>query len=1194
MGNGSVSGFVQIRMALIVAMFLFLPMSNTTMLSVKAGEITNIEVLHTVVHPETNITYHLLSEGSWEDSAIVAKSLGGFLVTVDNETEEQWIFDTFAFYGNKTRHLWIGLHDSKVEGEFAWHDGTPFIYRNWGEGQPSQGGDEDYVHITGTNMGNIEPGTWNDLENDPQYFPVYGVVEIGLAADYSLQFSGEDYIESEPLNLSSLNHELTLSADIYPYSTTSTQFIFMNADYGFGLYLSNGYLAYSDEYSLSKNPKANSNVSLKLPVNEWSNVAVTLTEGIGGGFYINGEFIQNLSATDAQIPLGDFGSNECYEQTRDCNEFVIGKMGAACDCNYFDGLIDNVQIATVDYGKSNGSQLNQLVLPKEGQYIAQFSFNEGSGSFTLSNQGHNGTIFGASWVLPDGTIVAQVVELFSDEYIEMYDIKKGDLHIFYIETPDFTKSLTFFAYSELIWNWEGNWDDSTFIVYTSENNMPTPWSYQEKMEDDFGYMGFAYEWPEQGQTWFLFEALEPIEYLTLGVSLVEGTPPPDLDDMTELEEAIPVPSQSVRMSDDWSSAFSGMLHYYVNVTEPLADLRIRTYGGEGNVDLGISYYTVPDPFDEWFYWDEDFGIPEVNGENSNQKLKQDWSSNIGNDEEVHLYDVEPGLYYITAYTYRRAIDFTIVADFTYPPSNVEPETAIQLIPGEKYGLLSGYDDLYQYFKVDVPTGTERLVVDLFDGKGEASLYMRLDLAPTETEYDFHSNSPGSGDKIAFNDPTPGTWYILLSTPTIFSGVNIIAEFEDRFVWSYDGEPIELFNAEPIEGIEIPESKYLDFIIDLSSTTANLEIRSYGGSGDLQLVLQGEQLILQSDGGPNRGEDGDVEAEIIPLSISSENQGTSHNLYVELLPEGKVKLRVSALTDVSDVGLVAKWAIVDMPIDILPDEEVLGEFVGCKDIVTSKFERLDTSKDGVLDESESKQVTVESYDVNDDGEIEFSEFLQIECSCSNEIGHVLESYDGVYNDKKGIPTSLVEDHQWLNQFSFDYYDNNDDYMNIEEFEIAKLLCTTTYNALDSDGDGVNDIEDAFPDDPTESKDSDNDGVGDNADIAPMVANDMLYSFGGVILLVLVGFLIMAFRNKSINFQEMKWNDFDEKSEDFILSPSSDSIDDAPFFSQENSSVQRPPQELMGMVKDGKEVLEFPSSSGIEWTREQFSEEWTPKI
>ena len=39
------------------------------------------------------------------------------------------------------------------------------------------------------------------------------------------------------------------------------------------------------------------------------------------------------------------------------------------------------------------------------------------------------------------------------------------------------------------------------------------------------------------------------------------------------------------------------------------------------------------------------------------------------------------------------------------------------------------------------------------------------------------------------------------------------------------------------------------------------------------------------------------------------------------------------------------------------------------------------------------------------------------------------------------------------------------------------------AKDSDGDGVNDDEDAFPNDPKETADTDNDGVGDNADVFP---------------------------------------------------------------------------------------------------------------
>ena len=148
-----------------------------------AQESEEIEVISTLVNPNNNHTYHLLSASSWTEAASAARVLGGFLVTINDEIEDNWIFNTFAAHNDTTR----GLSDADDEGVYRWHDGTPFIYRNWGDGQPGDGEDEDYVHIAGTNMGSIEPSTWNDLEDDPQYFPVYGVVEVGEGADYSLR-----------------------------------------------------------------------------------------------------------------------------------------------------------------------------------------------------------------------------------------------------------------------------------------------------------------------------------------------------------------------------------------------------------------------------------------------------------------------------------------------------------------------------------------------------------------------------------------------------------------------------------------------------------------------------------------------------------------------------------------------------------------------------------------------------------------------------------------------------------------------------------------------------------------------------------------------------------------------------------------------------------------------------------------------
>ncbi|WP_182440061.1 collagenase [Colwellia sp. RSH04] len=64
----------------------------------------------------------------------------------------------------------------------------------------------------------------------------------------------------------------------------------------------------------------------------------------------------------------------------------------------------------------------------------------------------------------------------------------------------------------------------------------------------------------------------------------------------------------------------------------------------------------------------------------------------------------------------------------------------------------------------------------------------------------------------------------------------------------------------------------------------------------------------------------------------------------------------------------------------------------------------------------------------------------------------------------------------------------------DYIITSELGGGTQEPVDSDGDGVIDSEDAFPNDPTETKDSDGDGVGDNSDAFPQDASESVDSDG----------------------------------------------------------------------------------------------------
>ena len=72
-------------------------------------------------------------------------------------------------------------------------------------------------------------------------------------------------------------------------------------------------------------------------------------------------------------------------------------------------------------------------------------------------------------------------------------------------------------------------------------------------------------------------------------------------------------------------------------------------------------------------------------------------------------------------------------------------------------------------------------------------------------------------------------------------MNIVAEFADRYVWEYDGTPIELYNDEPVDGIGVAEGGEIFFFAELDEPGNMLRIETYGGSGDICCRLKGCNL-----------------------------------------------------------------------------------------------------------------------------------------------------------------------------------------------------------------------------------------------------------------------------------------------------------------------------------------------------------------
>jgi hypothetical protein len=114
-------------------------------------------------------TYLLTSRATnyWEAER-QAVAVGGHLVSITSQAEQDWVFSTFL--SRRGRTFWIGLAREYNGGPFQrWASGERYGFSAWNRGEPNNwGGNEQCTHILDNNR-------WNDL---PCKYALQGIIEI--------------------------------------------------------------------------------------------------------------------------------------------------------------------------------------------------------------------------------------------------------------------------------------------------------------------------------------------------------------------------------------------------------------------------------------------------------------------------------------------------------------------------------------------------------------------------------------------------------------------------------------------------------------------------------------------------------------------------------------------------------------------------------------------------------------------------------------------------------------------------------------------------------------------------------------------------------------------------------------------------------------------------------------------------------
>ncbi len=103
---------------------------------------------------------------------------------------------------------------------------------------------------------------------------------------------------------------------------------------------------------------------------------------------------------------------------------------------------------------------------------------------------------------------------------------------------------------------------------------------------------------------------------------------------------------------------------------------------------------------------------------------------------------------------------------------------IELANGVSVSNLSAAKSEELHYFIDVPSGASNLEVAISGGTGDADLYVRRGSAPTTSSYDYRPYLNGNNESVDVPSPAAGTWYIMVRAYAAFSGVTLVASFDE--------------------------------------------------------------------------------------------------------------------------------------------------------------------------------------------------------------------------------------------------------------------------------------------------------------------------------------------------------------------------------------------------------------------------------
>ncbi|MCU0916500.1 MAG: PPC domain-containing protein, partial [Planctomycetes bacterium] len=328
--------------------------------------------------------------------------------------------------------------------------------------------------------------------------------------------------------------------------------------------------------------------------------------------------------------------------------------------------------------------------------------------------------------------------------------------------------------------------------------------------------------------------------------------------------------------------------YKIDVPAGQDSLEIKTSGGTGDVDLYVRRGTQP------------------------TTTSYDYRPyKVGNEETVDVNNPAAGTWYIMLRGYASYSNVTLKATYS---ATVSVKALTNGVAATAIGAAANTE---LYYSIEVPAGRTKLEIIMSGGTGDADLYVKRDSLPTTSNYDYRPYLVGNEEAVAVDNPTAGTWYIMIRGYSAFSGITLLASHAGSGGGGGTGKPLE--DNVAVTGLSGAAGAELLYRIDLPAGHPSLKIEMSGGTGDADLYVRLRTPPTQTE-----------------YDYRPYQQGNNETVTIPQPAAGTWFVLIRGYSSFSGVTLLASWGKESVVIlqDNVPVHNLAGE------VGNEKFYRID--------------------------------------------------------------------------------------------------------------------------------------------------------------------------------------------------------------------------------------------------------------